>query len=127
MGNTITKPITMFRAVGPDAPDLEPLFEFDEVLSGDPKQSGYFAEVDPENKFLTGIWACQPGKYVVDPYYADCFEFAHILEGKVTITDRAGNSRTYVSGDAIVTPKGFKGTWEVVEPVRKIFAIYKTP
>jgi uncharacterized cupin superfamily protein len=117
-----TLPITCFQATGSEAPDLEPLFEFDEVLSGDPKQSGFVTNIDPSGKFVTGIWACQPGKYKVDPYHANCFEFAHILEGKVKITDSEGNIGTYQAGDTIVTQKGFKGTWDVIEPIRKVFA-----
>ena len=120
-----TKPITSFAANGPDAPELEPLFEFHEILSGDPKQSGFFTGTDPEDRFQTGMWACQPGKYRVDRYHADCYEFGYILEGKVRITDDEGASEVYQAGDTIVTPKGFKGTWEILEPFRKVLAIYK--
>lgn len=120
-----TKPITSFKATGLDAPELEPLFEFHEILHGDPKQSGFFTNTEPDGNFVTGIWACMPGKYRVDRYHADCYEFGHILEGKVRITDSEGNSAEYKAGDTIVTPKGFKGTWEVLEPFRKVLAVYK--
>ncbi len=121
-----TEPITSFLATGPEAPELEPLFEFEKVLSGDPKQSGFVTGTDPSGKFVTGIWACQPGKYVVDPYHANCYEFGYILEGKVCVTDSDGNAGIYQAGDTIVTPKGFKGTWEVLEPIRKVFAVMNT-
>ena len=125
MSEMATKPITSFQATGPDAPPVTPLFEFHEILSGDPRQSGFSTNDDPAGKFETGIWECTPGKFVVDRYYVDCFEFVHILEGKVTITDVDGHSKTYQAGDNLITPKGFKGTWEVVEPMRKVFAMHK--
>ena len=120
-----TKPITSFPMTGPDVPNLEPLFEFHEILSGAPKQSGFFIDTEPEGKFLTCMWACTPGKFRVDRYHADCYEFGYILEGKVRITDSDGNTAVYQAGDTIVTPKGFKGTWEVVEAFRKVLGVYK--
>ena len=119
-----TKPITSFRAVGVDAETVEPLFEFHNILDGDPKQTGFVTDTEPKGVFVTGIWACTPGKYQVDQYHANCYEFGHILEGKVRVTDHEGDSAIYQAGDTIVTPKGFKGTWEVLEPIRKVFAVY---
>ena len=32
---------------------------------------------------------------------------------------------TLSAGDSVVVPRGFIGTWEVVEPTRKIYVIYE--
>jgi uncharacterized protein len=48
-----------------------------------------------------------------------------LLAGKVRITDEDGESQTYEAGDAFVIPRGFRGIWETVEPVRKFYATHK--
>ncbi len=51
-------------------------------------------------------------------------EVLDVPVGVVTVTDAEGRSKTYRAGDAFVTPKGFSGTWDVIEPVRKHFTYY---
>jgi uncharacterized cupin superfamily protein len=51
-------------------------------------------------------------------------EFMYILEGQVEITPEGGQARTYGPGDAFVMPKGFKGTWRQLSPLRKIQVSY---
>jgi hypothetical protein len=41
------------------------------------------------------------------------------------ITSDDGLVRTIRAGDAFVSPAGFSGTWEVLEPARKYYAIYE--
>jgi len=49
----------------------------------------------------------------------------HLLEGTVRITSEDGVERSYQAGDTFVIPSGFRGIWEVIEPCRKIYAIYE--
>ena len=51
-------------------------------------------------------------------------EFCHVLEGRSIVTEAGGKAVTVVAGDSFVIPRGFVGTWEVVERTRKEFAIY---
>jgi uncharacterized protein len=74
------------------------------------------------NGFRTGFWAAQPGRGEIN-YTKD--ELCTLLEGEVRLTDESGHSETYVAGDTFVIPKGFKGVWETVKPVRKFFAVYE--
>lgn len=37
----------------------------------------------------------------------------------------AGNATTVAAGDSLVVPRGFVGTWEVVEPTSKTYVIYE--
>ena len=41
-----------------------------------------------------------------------------------TIADEEGHSRVYGPGDAFVMPKGFKGTWRQLSPIKKIAVAY---
>jgi uncharacterized cupin superfamily protein len=77
---------------------------------------------DASGVLSSGFWASKPNRTEVD-YTED--EFCYILEGKVRLTDSAGRTEEYKSGDAFVIPKGFTGVWETVEPVRKFYVIHQ--
>ena len=70
---------------------------------------------------LSGIWECTEGKWNAD--YSSKSEFCHILAGKVILADEEGQASSFVAGDSFVIPTGFIGTWEVIEPVRKLYVI----
>jgi hypothetical protein len=48
------------------------------------------------------------------------------LEGVSVITDAQDKAVTVSAGDRLVIPRGFVGTWEVVEATRKIYVSYET-
>lgn len=76
---------------------------------------------DPDGAFRSGFWSAQPGKSDI-AYTKD--ELCVLLEGEVCLTATDGTAATYRAGDTFIIPKGFKGTWETVRPVRKFFATY---
>jgi len=92
------------------------------VLAGDPVQSVANVFASADGRFNCGIWEGQPGRWRVN--FTEN-EFCHLLAGKVVVTGRDGTSRTFVAGDAFVMPAGFEGTWDVVEPARKLYAVYE--
>lgn len=77
----------------------------------------------PEAKGSTGIWECQPGGWpVVD---RPDIEFTYIISGRAALTDTATGTVTEIGpGDLVILPPGWSGRWDVIETVRKIFAIY---
>lgn len=91
------------------------------ILSGNPVQTATYIYTSPDNLFAAGIWTCEIGKFRIDFGRA---EFIQILAGVVIVTDAEGVSKTYRAGDAFVTPKGFSGTWDVIEPIKKHFTWY---
>jgi len=92
------------------------------VVSGDPatRLQNYYS--DGTGQFFSGIWESSRGKWPVR--YAES-EFCAILEGKCVLTDESGKAETFGRGDSFVIPSGFAGTWETVEPVRKLYAIFE--
>ena len=52
-------------------------------------------------------------------------EYCQMLEGVSIVTDAGGHAVTLKAGDSFVVPRGFTGTWEVVEPSRKTFVVYE--
>ena len=52
-------------------------------------------------------------------------EFTYIISGKATLTDDAtGTVVEIAAGDLVILPPGWTGRWDVVETVRKVYAIY---
>ena len=94
----------------------------DRIIAGDPAQSlqNLFASID--GRFTSGIWAAERGTWTV--VFTES-EFCHLLEGIIVVDGDDGSHATFKAGDAFVTPAGFTGTWEIVEPARKYYAIYE--
>jgi len=92
------------------------------ILAGDPVQTVANAFASPDGRFNCGVWTGAPGVWRVS--FTET-EFCHLLEGKVVVTADGGDARIFVAGDAFVMPSGFTGTWEVVEPARKFYAVYE--
>ena len=51
-------------------------------------------------------------------------EFVHILSGSLTVTPDGGSPRKLGPGDAAVFPRGWRGTWDLHETVRKVYVIF---
>ena len=92
------------------------------VLRGDPRQQVWNLLSSADGHFHVGQWASGVGAWRVN--YSE-YELCHLLEGVVRITADEGEDRIYRAGDTFVIPSGFRGIWEVIEPCRKLYAIYE--
>ncbi len=83
-----------------------------------PKQTdaGFFEE----GNLIAGTWECKPGKLQLD---LDVTEFCHLLKGHWVLTSESGQVTELRAGDSWVFPRGWKGTSEVVETIRKVYLI----
>jgi len=93
------------------------------AIAGNPTMESHFHFKSDNSRVLAGTWTSTTGKYQV--VYADprLHEFVHMIEGKLVITPDGGAPVILGPGDAFVIEPGFKGTWEVVESVRKHFVL----
>jgi uncharacterized cupin superfamily protein len=98
----------------PDTSDLDGWV----VVDGAPSMKTWALHKNNDGTMLSGIWEATPGTYHAT-YRA--YEFVHIITGKIMITPDGGVPVTVQSGDAFVVESDFKGTWEIIEPVRKHF------
>lgn len=94
-------------------------------ISGAPEQSLQNIYVSELKELLSGIWSSDVGKWSVD--YSQRHEFCYLVRGHIVLTDEDSEESTFKAGDAFVIPVGFKGSWEVVEPVTTHYVIYNTP
>jgi uncharacterized cupin superfamily protein len=70
----------------------------------------------------TGIWECTPGKWVRQVMDA---EFCTFVSGRAVFTPENGASFEINAGDIVYFPRNSKGTWEIIETVRKTYITYK--
>ncbi|VVO26597.1 cupin domain-containing protein [Pseudomonas fluorescens] len=86
-----------------------------------PYQSTTWRHFSNDQKQLSaGFWEAGPHKEFCA---CDYDELCHLLEGQVRLTDADGNSRTFEAGSTFVVAAGFKGTWENLTDVRKVYVI----
>lgn len=74
----------------------------------------------PGKGAMAGIWEAEPH---LERCACDYDELCHILEGEVRLTDADGKSQSFGPGDSFVVAAGFRGTWENLTAVRKVFFI----
>lgn len=79
----------------------------------------------PDGALDIGVWECTPGVFTADRSAAA--EFCHFLQGRIVMTHADGTRAELGPGDAIMLPRGWKGTWEIVEQTRKIYAFLSDP
>lgn len=96
------------------------------LLPGSPMPTQFVRNAfsDATGRFFGGIWRSSPGRWRVR--YTEN-ELCVLTQGKIRITDDSGHAWAYGPGDCFVIPAGFEGTWEVLEPAQKFYAIYESP
>jgi hypothetical protein len=74
-----------------------------------------------DNGAQTGIWECTAGPSRWD---LETNEFVHILSGSMTVT-RDGEGPVEIGpGDTVLFEKGWGGTWDIAETIKKIYVIF---
>jgi len=94
----------------------------DRLIEGNPRQTVWIRHADPSGSFVAGIWQSEPGAWRVS-YTED--EYCELLQGTSVVTDATGRALTVTTGARFVIPRGFTGTWRVVETTRKVFVIHE--
>ena len=89
---------------------------FGEPIGNLPKQID--SEFLDREDIFAGTWECDPDVLKLD---LDVTEFCHILKGHWVLTSDSGKVTEVKAGDSFVFPKGWKGTAEVKEKIRKVY------
>lgn len=91
------------------------------LIAGDPSFKTWALDESRNGSVDSGVWEATPG--VTRSAKGDSFEFCHILQGVVELTEDGKPPVTYRAGDSFVMKPGFTGTWRTIETVRKIYVI----
>lgn len=94
----------------------------DRIIAGNPVQCAQTLFKSADGRFQSGIWSADVGTWRV--VFSES-EFCHLLEGLIIVRGDDGSEATFRAGDAFLTPSGFTGTWEIVEPAKKFYAFYE--
>lgn len=94
-----------------------------ELPLGEPV-SHLYGRIVSENKdgSEAGIWECTPGKWTRQVMDAELSTF---LKGKAVFYPEEGGKILIEAGDTQYFDANSKGTWEVIETVRKVYLTYK--
>jgi uncharacterized protein len=94
----------------------------EKLISGNPQQQLWPQYQDARGHFMAGIWASEVGCWHIG-YTEE--EYCQILDGVSIVTDAQGLATTLRPGDCFVIPRGFTGTWEVLEATRKLYVMHE--
>lgn len=86
-----------------------------------PEMSTAGLEIWADGTPCAGIWECTPGP---SRWLLETHEVIQLVAGRMTCTPDGGEPVEIKSGDLAVFPKGWSGTWEIHETVRKVYAIF---
>ena len=64
-----------------------------------------------------GVWEAGIGELILDDF--PFTEYVLMISGSVIVTETDGTAMTFEAGDTFVIPKGWTGTWDVQERMKK--------
>ena len=93
----------------------------DRLVQGNPKR--LTTELYDHPNMNCGIWECEVGAWNIE-FAANKQEFFQVIEGSVRLHDaKTGEYVEIYAGDAGIIPPSFKGTFEVLEKVKKYYVL----
>ena len=73
-------------------------------------------ELEQKGVYSWPIWEKEVSKF---DWYYDSIEECYLLEGKVIVETKDGETVEFGKGDFVRFPKGLSCNWEIKEPVKK--------
>lgn len=89
------------------------------LVSGNPTFKTWAQDSSKDDKVDTGVWEATPGE--THSIKGESFEFCHILQGVIELTENGKEPVVYKAGDSFVMKPGYVGVWKTIETVRKIY------
>ena len=68
-----------------------------------------------------GVWECTPGP---SHWTLETNEAVYILSGRMTVTPDDGRPQDIGPGDTAVFPRGWRGSWQIHETIRKLYVLF---
>jgi uncharacterized cupin superfamily protein len=92
----------------------------DRLIKGNPQRTTW-NHYECNGVFM-GEWACEVGAWQIS-FGNDEHEFFQVMAGRCRVTDDAGCGKDYGPGDGCMIGPGFRGQFEVIEPLLKRYMI----
>ncbi len=110
--------LTPYLAGAGDA-ELEDWGPLDEATGEEMTTSGLTLWKDGDQE--VGVWQCTAGP---SHWTLETHEFVQIVSGRMTCTPDGGAATEIGPGDVAVFPRGWTGTWQIHETIRKVYVIF---
>ena len=121
----ITATPFLAAAAGTELEDWGPL---DEALpisgpnsGGEPMHTSGTTLWTGEGDQEAGVWECTAGP---SRWTLENNEFVHVLSGRMTVTPDGGEPAEIGPGDTAVFPRGWTGTWQIHQTIRKLYVLF---
>lgn len=92
------------------------------LVNGNPKRTTWNHYSNDSGEVFSGVWACEAGSWRIEMGAAED-EFFFVTQGRCRLHDEVGHVVEACAGQSLVIPAGFKGIFEVVEPMQKHYMI----
>lgn len=105
--------------------EIKPGIDFpavERLLSGNPQRLTWPVYESTDGLVSVGLWSCEVGAWRI-AFAAGKEEYFCVIRGKVCLHDENGEAQMFSAGEAAVIPAGFRGIFEVLEPVQKYYVI----
>jgi uncharacterized protein len=113
--STVTTSI-LAQAADAELEDWGPLDE----ATGD-EMATHGLELWADGDASAGIWQCAPGP---SRWTLETNEVIYLVAGRMTVTRDGGAPEEIGVGDMAVFPKGWTGTWDIHDTVRKVYSVF---
>jgi len=94
-----------------------------ESLSGEILVRGRVEFANDDKTIISGVWESEPGTSRWE--FLTRGEIVHILAGRMRVQRDGEGAVELTGGMSAFFPIGWTGTWEIIEPVRKFYVVYK--
>jgi len=91
-------------------------------VSGNPKRTTWNHYTNASGEFYSGVWGSEVGSWRIEMGATED-EFFFVTEGRCRLVDEAGVAFEARAGESLIIPAGFKGMFEVLEPMKKHYVI----
>ena len=107
------------EAMKKEALDSIPPFPKEELISGEQEN---WTKIIHHGEVVVALYESTPARIAVNkPFSYD--EFVNVLEGELILTDTDGNKQTFKTGDSVLVPKGWMGTWDMPKHFREMIVV----
>lgn len=116
----------VIRPADLDAADLAPkplALPSATPLDGDIEVRSTVAFANDDRTIVSGVWESDTGASRWE--FTTRGEIVHILSGRMSVQRDGEDATVLTAGSAAFFPIGWTGTWNVLEPVRKFFVVYR--
>ena len=92
------------------------------LITGNPKRTTWNHYTNNSGEVYAGVWSCEVGAWRIEMGERED-EFFFVTEGRCRLTADNGTQVEIGAGESVIIPAGFKGTFAVLEPIKKHYMI----